>query len=210
MNVTTDADPLVVLAALGLDINFSRHRNAAATPSFLAFVANIIAKNKPETIVELGSGLSTVVVAACLKANGQGRLISFDHKEYYAAKTDEHLRRNHLEDWAKVCIAPLCEHSIQGESRMWYDYQSHLSDVQRIDLLIVDGPPGKTCRLARYPALPLLWDRLGEGAKIVLDDAKRSDERMIVDRWKTEFGVEAELIRHRRGTCLLRVTETIK
>ena len=44
-----------------------------------------------------------------------------------------------------------------------------------IDLLLVDGPPAYAVGhgLARYPALPVLRDRLAPGATVVLDDVER-------------------------------------
>ena len=56
----------------------------------------------------------------------------------------------------------------------------------RIDLLVVDGPPGLLRPQARYPALPVLRERLSPGASILLDDTHRADEREIVRRWLDE------------------------
>ena len=57
-----------------------------------------------------------------------------------------------------------------------------------IDLVFVDGPPGTTGPLARYPALPVLRDRCAPGARFILDDAARPDERTIINRWTREHG----------------------
>jgi hypothetical protein len=67
----------------------------------------------------------------------------------------------------------------------WYG-QSVLDDVDAIDMLIVDGPPSATGELARYPALPVLADRLSEGASVLLDDAARDDEQRVIERWRRE------------------------
>ena len=50
--------------------------------------------------------------------------------------------------------------------------------------------PGLTGNLARYPALPVLADRLAEGAYILLDDTERDDEQEILNRWIHEFSVK--------------------
>jgi hypothetical protein len=52
--------------------------------------------------------------------------------------------------------------------------------------LFVDGPPGAIARQVRYPAFPLLADRLAPGATVVLDDSRRSAEAAIVKAWKQE------------------------
>ena len=53
-------------------------------------------------------------------------------------------------------------------------------------MLVIDGPPGFIQKNARYPALPLLFDKLSEDCVIFLDDAARHDEKEIVDLWLNE------------------------
>lgn len=75
---------------------------------------------------------------------------------------------------------------------MWYDLRE-VAEAWKIDLLIVDGPPRATQPLARYPALPLLYERLSADARVVVDDAWREDEQEMVRRWLKqypEFSVE--------------------
>ena len=69
---------------------------------------------------------------------------------------------------------------------------SSISDLTDIDLLIVDGPPGSTGTRARFPAYPLLSERLAPSALILVDDLQRSDERAVVDAW-LEMGGVSEL-----------------
>jgi hypothetical protein len=56
----------------------------------------------------------------------------------------------------------------------------------RVDMLFVDGPPGATWPLARYPAMPIFRDRLTADAVVYLDDGVRADEREIAARWARE------------------------
>ena len=39
----------------------------------------------------------------------------------------------------------------------------------KIDLFIIDGPPVNSSRNARYPAIPLLFDKIKKGSIILLD-----------------------------------------
>ncbi|MBC8099940.1 MAG: class I SAM-dependent methyltransferase, partial [Armatimonadetes bacterium] len=41
--------------------------------------------------------------------------------------------------------------------------------------------------MARYPALPILFECLRVGALIVVDDADREDEQRMVARWLREY-----------------------
>src|SRR5690606_18547556 len=89
------------------------------------------------------------------------------------------IRRHGLGATVEVRHAPLVAR--------WYE-ASVFADIDTIDLLIVDGPPATTGQLARYPALPLLAERLSPGAVVVLDDAERDAEAEIARRWCEEFG----------------------
>lgn len=58
--------------------------------------------------------------------------------------------------------------------------------MAEVDLLLVDGPPGRTSKHARYPAVPALRDRLRPGATFMLDDCHRREEKETLHRWLAE------------------------
>lgn len=117
--------------------------------------------------------------------NGEGHVYSLEHSAEFAAATRTLLSAHGLQQWATVLDAPLREHVIGGESWQWYGTDSLRG--RAIDLLLVDGPPAETGRLARYPAGPLLFPQLAPGAAVLLDDADRDEEREIARRWRAEF-----------------------
>lgn len=143
-----------------------------------------IPRDRPSLVLELGSGTSTVWLAYALERSG-GRLVSLDHDPGYGQRTRDLLERHELPKVAEVRDAPLREVTVGGQERLWYDPRA-LADVDGVDLLFVDGPPGRTGPLARYPALPLLLPRLAREALVVLDDAHRPDEQETVRRWLAE------------------------
>ena len=74
-----------------------------------------------------------------------------------------------------------------------------------IDFLIIDGPPSKGSHYARYPAIPLLFDKLSKDAIIILDDSKRKMEQEIVEKWKKEFDCfNFEYLDNDKGLYILR------
>ncbi len=91
---------------------------------------------------------------------------------------------------------PLRSLKLGGSKWHWYDLDA-LSAELRFGLLFVDGPAGILARMARYPALPLLRERLADEAFIFLDDFRRKDEIAIVCRWLQEF---PELTLETQGT----------
>jgi predicted O-methyltransferase YrrM len=152
--------------------------------SMLALVQEVIAR-KPTLMVECGSGTSTLWIARALARNGVGRLVSLEHKEEFFEKTSSVLKQHGLERWVDLRLAPLQELDINGEPFQWYDHAA-VSDLQGIDILSVDGPPGFIGPLARYPALPVLREKLASDALILVDDADREDEQALMERWKSE------------------------
>jgi predicted O-methyltransferase YrrM len=146
-----------------------------------------IERNKPSALVELGSGASTAIIAAQLRSLKSGHLYTVENGESYARETRELIEGLGLADRATVIHAPLEQQSVGGRTHTWYANEALASLPDEIDLLIVDGPFGKSDRLSRYPALPLLYPRLTPGAVIFLDDARRSEERAVMRMWSSEY-----------------------
>ena len=124
-------------------------------------------------------------MARRLQQAGAGHVVSLEHMPEYAAATRAELAAQGLGDYATVVDAPLVEHELGGSTWSWYELGPRIPE--RVELLFIDGPPKRTGKLARYPALPLLRDRLAPGAVALLDDGRRPDERAMVHRWAAEI-----------------------
>ena len=67
---------------------------------------------------------------------------------------------------------------MEGRRLSWYSGDALAAALpDRIDLLLVDGPPDLFGPGVRWPAVPLLRDRLGPGAAVLMDDGDRPAER---------------------------------
>lgn len=179
-------------------------REWAVSPDFAILLASEIIRCKPETIVELGCGTSTLISGYCLEKLGRGRVFSLEHERKYAGACRENVKAHGLEAFATVCDAPLCDIDLGGKTWKYYDLSS-LRNVSPIDVLVVDGPPWSVGRLARYPALPLFYNQLGEAAVILVDDADRADDRAIIERWIAEHpDLECTFLDLEKGAAVLR------
>jgi hypothetical protein len=100
-----------------------------------------------------------------------------------------------LAEIAQVVLAPLEPHPLAREGLQWYAQRPVRSLPDRIDLLLVDGPPAfePEHELSRYPALPVLAERLAPDATVILDDIDRPGERLTVDAWERGYGFRFEL-----------------
>lgn len=159
----------------------------------------------PDNIVELGSGHSSVLMAARLAEHDHGHLTSVDHLERFADRTRDWLRERGVGDRATVVFAPLADHEIDGRAWPWYD-MAVLEEAlpATIDLLVVDGPPGELGRDARWPAVPLLKSRLAGDVAIILDDGDRGDETRIAFAWRDLLGGRIRYLPGGKGAWVVR------
>lgn len=170
---------------LGLDRGLAYDRDWSAAPDFLELIADHALTARPATVVECSSGVTTLVLARCCAMNGHGKVYSLENGAGYAARTRAELARYGLAEFATVIDAPLTDCTLDGRPFQWYALDGLPAGA--IDMLVIDGPPGFIQRHSRFPALPLLFDRLGEGGRVFLDDAARPDEREIVAMWQRTF-----------------------
>lgn len=174
----------------------------SAAPDFLGLVAERCLSKKPAVIVECGSGISTLVLARCCQINGHGHVVSLENGAEYADATTKNIEALDLGEYASVIHAPLVEYDLNGHKHTWYSLDK--LNVPAIDMLVIDGPPAVFDSEARYPALPLLHERLAQHCVVYLDDANRTGERVIVKRWSDKFPeLSSRYVECERGCAVL-------
>lgn len=170
----------------------------ALSPVGVVYLLDAIEKRNAVSVVECGSGTSTLWMALVMKAKGSGKVYALESSEDYAVATRAMLEAHGLSEWAQVSVCPLTEQSTPRGELLWYDLKNAgLPEV--VDVLLVDGPPGTTGPHARYPVLPLLRTRLAADALVMLDDADRPDERESVGFWMDEGLVGRSIPSPHRG-----------
>lgn len=116
--------------------------------------------SKARTVVEFGTsfGISTLHLAAALRDNGGGQLITTEFEPSKAARARQNLKEGGLDDLVEIR---------EGDA-----LQTLRVDLpERIDLLLLDGAK------SLYPEiLALLESRLKPGALIIADNAEYSPE----------------------------------
>ncbi len=171
----------------------------ALRPSGLVTVLNEIWFRRPRLVLELGSGMSTIVTARLLRELGTGRLLAVEHDDAWTDRVQAQLQREGLADLAQVVRAPLGPNERCWGDTEWYDeaaLSAALDDVgDPVEVLVIDGPPAwrPGTEHARYPALGLLASRLAPGAAVVLDDVERPGEQDVFARWRHEHGLDLDL-----------------
>ena len=174
----------------------------SAAADFLELIKNHCLKARPKTIVECSSGATTVVLGRCCQLNKQGKVFSLENAEEYALNTRNNLKDFALDSYADVIYAPLEAVEVNNESYQWYETKN--LSKQKIELLVIDGPPGSIQKYSRLPALPKLFSQLTDQAVIFLDDAARDDEKAMVDLWLDMYpDLQHEFINTERGCSIL-------
>jgi predicted O-methyltransferase YrrM len=170
-------------------------RSWAASPDLLLTITEIVRKYRPGLVVELGSGVSTLVTAKA----GARKVVSIDNSDEFGGKTIS-LLKDHKVRGVDVRIAPLQPYA---NGFTWYD-TSMIKDLKRIDLLIIDGPPGSKNPEARYPALAEFKDKLSSKAVIIIDDVHREGERKLAEDFaKGMPNHQLVILDHEKGTAVI-------
>ncbi|MEY4884726.1 MAG: hypothetical protein RL151_35 [Bacteroidota bacterium] len=167
----------------------------------MAAIFNDITLNNRKRIVELGSGVSTIMLARLIKKNGLSdtKLMSVDHKPEWTRLIRNMLEAEGLDDLVTFVAAPLAASTFSVDDNLWYDeriLETAFNEFGHdIDCLIVDGPNASSAgnHRARYPALPYMFHRMHEKCVVFLDNADRKGEQEILYLWRS-FGIAVDMI----------------
>jgi predicted O-methyltransferase YrrM len=173
-------------------------RGWAASPDLLLTLTSLVRKHKPNLVVELGSGASTIILSRA----GAVEIVAIEHDLEYLKSTQELLSEHQVNN-VQLIHAPLIEKEILEETFTWYD-SSKLQDLKEIDFLFIDGPPGSKDDAARFPALPVLGSKLSKNAVVVIDDTKRSGEKALAESFANALpNHRLRFLDHEKGTAIL-------
>lgn len=190
----TDTQALVKLAPL--ELGYVPWTTYAVKPTVLTQIVNDVILNDRRTIVEFGSGISTIHLARLAQQraslDGQATTVTtIEDDPDWAEAVRGMLRERNLEGYVNIVVAPLKSCSFSADNLEWYDearVAEALTGLGQVDLVFVDGP--KACDrdkgLARFPALRAVWSRLGRKCAIILDDIVRPGEQRVLELWQKE------------------------
>ena len=185
-----------LLRLLNLSAPIPSTRSWAASPDVLLTLLELSQSSTPARILDLGSGMSTLVLA---KSASQATIISIDNSAEFAGKTKKMLETHGVTN-VDLRVAPLTPHRSGVE---WYDL-SKFEDISDIDLLFVDGPPGSKNPKARHPAIAECVAKLSPRAIVVIDDAGRDGEKNMAHEFaKALPNHSLEFLSHEKGTAVL-------
>lgn len=140
------------------------------------------------------------------------RVVTFEHNKKYAEKTLASVNQQGVQDVVDLLHTPLVDFEWENKNYLYYACEEPLKNIAKLFqgrtakiLVLIDGPPAATGKLARFPAIPHLLNTLGNHQlHLVLDDFIREEEKQISRKWKAMFderfiSYEEELIPCEKG-----------
>ena len=149
-------------------------RGWAISPDAMHHVLCALTQFQSPTVIEFGSGQSTVILASlCKQLNG--RLTSVEHDVEYSRSIQRQLSAFNLANVVETQIVALSDQGVLGRT-----YDLTALSVPAIDIALVDGPPGHLAPHTRLGPLEWAVHRLSRGGVAFLDDSARPAEQEVL------------------------------
>lgn len=173
------------------------------SPSAILSALNDITINNRKSIVEFGTGVSTLYIAKLIHTlDLDVQFRSVDSNRDWLEKMRGYLVKYGLDSKVQLIYAPIADtngrHSHKGQTQ-WYDMtilDDALSGVS-VDMILVDGPFAALTPFARYSAVPFLKDKLASSFSVFLDDIGRAEEYEILAEWHRLLQCKKQTFNHR-------------
>jgi len=166
--------------------------------------------NQVQSILEFGSGQSTAAFCRVLK---DAQVVSVESSAYYMEATRqlcESVNTPHQDPTLIHLPIQWQRHS----KRLYLSYAlSKLPQeiqTKRFDLCFIDGPVQNHTLAGREYILYKVFDRLSEGAIIVVDDAHRNDSKVGLQNWLRTFDRSLEVVMTQPKLVVLRKTKDLQ
>ena len=157
----------------------------------LSFIGAVIEQHRPQSILEFGSGVSTLWFSMYIEEHPECRLISIDDSASYLEKTRDMVERKQRISY--IC-APISPYWFRMKRFAAYspDWTREIQPNTRFDIVLIDGPLGYRFgrEAALYQAAPFLHPR----SLILLDDANRPPEQRALRGWRRVWGEGLETV----------------
>jgi len=174
------------------------------SPDIALFLIEQIEQNDYDLIIEFGSGTSTALFANVIKHKKKKsknsnlkKVVTFEHNEEYYEKTKALLEQHGVAKYSDLVLAPLVEYKYEESEFMYYDCVAKLEELATLGsigkiLVLVDGPPGITCPLARFPVLLHLLNAFKNiQIHLALDDYNRDEEKRTAQKWEEILKIQS-------------------
>ena len=163
-----------------LPIRYTRaYSDYSPSPKMLKDLFNLLIEAKPKNVLELGSGLTTLIASYALKQNRYGKVVSWDCIENRAAGNRELINLHGQGKYVEILDVTTSKSIQKDGTKSWFDQKPE----DKIDFLVVDDsveppvvPRGKDVMEELMPYLEI-------GCTILLHDRIRPVENETLSHW---------------------------
>lgn len=175
--------------------------NFSMEPDSISFLKEAIAMFKPQSVLELGSGISTPILAKAQAEQYKTSKIkpvyvTIDQSQDYLDQTMALVKKAGVKDTVKPLLLPMCYYKVGSKTGQeqqvfpCYDFDEkklhEACNGVKPDMIIVDGPTGggqHGYAFARMLTIPILAQYAAQEAVYLMDDAYRDTETLEMERW---------------------------
>jgi len=159
----------------------------------LACVINNIVVHNRKSILEMGSGISTIIIARLFKLNEiNGHILSIDENYEWQKIISNFIKEEKLEQYVTFINAPV-EKTKNLENSYGYNKVVVKNALQEkyFDLILIDGPSAWSSSniMSRASNFELFENNLQENFTIFIDNADRSGEKKLGKYITSKFGI---------------------
>jgi predicted O-methyltransferase YrrM len=164
----------------------------------LACICNDVVINSKNNILELGSGISTIILARLLKKNNlNAKITSIDESLEWINILKNILQNEDLLKYVDFLYIPTVK---SLEVDLTYKYQeeviSNLLKNQKFDLILIDGPKawphGK--KMSRASNSKIIMNHLENNFSIFIDNANRVGEKLLINEVQNHLNIKPTYI----------------
>lgn len=165
---------------------------------FLACLANDIVVNNRNSVLEFGSGISTIIIARLIKMNNLNcTIITVDESAEWQEIIKKILKDENLLHHVNFVCAPTVK-SVDRELSFEYNNSTLFKAIGEIkfDLVLVDGPSAwqKTNTRSRASNLKFFKNNMTENFTLFIDNSDRPGETELANKITKEFNVNPILL----------------
>ena len=199
-NINKDIFSLNSLSPLLDNYPYLPYSDSSVDYHSLHIFINDITINNRHSIIEFGSGTSTILIGRLLKKNNiNGTLTSVDDNKEWCKIMEERINNENLSEYVRFIHAPLKPTKLSEikHNLDWYD--TNILDKaigqDKFDMVFIDGPIAylKEIERSRFPALYYIQNKLENNKySIFLHDTNREGEQSIIKDWENLLHTESK------------------
>ena len=190
----TDSLALIQIRPFLDNYPFIPFNEKALRPIVLNHAINEVFINGRSNVLEVGAGMSTIVLARALEKNKRGSIISIEQDLTWATFINKRLGEEGLSNIAKCYYVPVEKAQYFNHTITTFNKEKIAETIEnkQFDLILIDGPKayGKGQSYNRISDVFLAKQYLNENTCIILDDAGRSGEKAAIKYWEEKYGLK--------------------